>query len=78
MALTTESALRKDKRSARHSKMDAMQHRHFAVIAGIIANIPDKEIRFAVTQQFVAALANTNSRFDRARFMRACGADVVA
>ena len=75
--LTIESATRKDKRSAKYAKMDAMQHRHFAVIADIIADIPDKKIRFACTQQFVAALAGTNSRFDRARFMRACGVDVT-
>lgn len=78
MALTIESATRKDKRSAEYAKMDCMQHRHFAVIAGIIAAMPThaaslRTARRSVALSFADALAHSNQRFDRTRFLIACG-----
>jgi len=77
MALTQESALRKDKTN-RHGNMDGMQHRHFAVIAGIIADMPThapslRTAKRSVALTFADKLAHTNQRFDRERFLRACG-----
>lgn len=70
MTLTTESALRKDKRNA----VSTMEHRHFATVAAILR---DMDIaggqRSSVIRQFADALARTNLRFDRERFLRACG-----
>lgn len=68
MALTTESALRKDQTNAG----GRLEHRHFAVIAGIIADMP-AQYRRDVAETFAAGLEHTNPRFDRARFLRACG-----
>jgi len=49
-----------------------MQHRHFAVIAGLIADLDDKGIRIHVAEHFRRGLARTNERFDGARFIKAC------
>ena len=81
MPLTTESATRKDKRSAKYPRMDAMQHRHFAVIAGIIASMPNhaatlRTAERSVALQFADALTGSNQRFDRGRFLRACGEEL--
>lgn len=78
MALTTESALRKDKRNAAGDMNGSLQHRHFAVIAGIIASMPDhaatlRAAKRSVAMQFADKLAGTNPRFDRTRFLKACG-----
>ena len=78
MSLTVESAARKDKRSAKHAKMDAMQHRHFAVIAGIIADMPThaaslRAAKRSVALMFADKLAESNQRFNRIRFLVACG-----
>lgn len=68
MALTKESALRKDQTT------DGMfQHRPFAVIARIIQDYGYPQERSRLAQHFAVALSHTNPRFDRARFMRACG-----
>lgn len=77
MALTAESAARKDQRNAQ-GDLGQMQHRHFAVIAGIIASMPDhaatlRTCKRSVALQFADKLANTNPRFDRRRFLLACG-----
>jgi hypothetical protein len=70
MTLTIQTALRKDT-----TTKAAMQHRHFATIAQIINN------RFGtmsptslniVAEAFADELADTNPRFDRERFLRAC------
>jgi hypothetical protein len=77
MTLTTESALRKDKRTAERGKMDTLQHRHFAFIASVIAKMPDFEfgadIKQSTALQFADACAANNPRFDRRRFFAACG-----
>lgn len=71
--LTTESATRKDLSNARKA---TFEHRHFATVAAIIkdmraylpGNTGDR-----VAEEFADSLAGTNPRFDRARFLRACG-----
>lgn len=70
--LTTESALRKDKRTGKLVYADGMQHRHFACIAAIIAGIENVKERDKTAQRFADAFAGGNPRFDRARFLRAC------
>lgn len=77
MALTIESALRKDKTN-KHGNLDGMQHRHFAVIAGIIADMSShapslRTAKRSVALTFADKLASTNQRFDRRRFLLACG-----
>lgn len=70
MALTTQAALRKDRRNARGPEL---QHRHYAVIAGIL-----KDWRNRSTAEFFAdRLRATNPNFDRDRFLRACGYEEV-
>lgn len=77
MALTTEAATRKDKTTG----LSEMQHRHFATVAAIIASMSKVnnqehgfiDVREDVAEHFADELAKTNPRFDRARFMRACG-----
>lgn len=72
MALTTEAALRKDKTNS----ASEMQHRHFATIAAILADLPDHWSRKpAVIHHFAEELRHTNPKFDRARFLRACGVE---
>lgn len=70
MALTPDTALRKDRRSG----VTSLQHRHFATIAAIIADFPgDRE---ALAQHFGYRLQETNANFDSQRFIRACGVEV--
>jgi len=73
MPLTMESALRKDKSSGKGS----LEHRHFATIAAIITEIsvPDESYRETLAKEFAWSLASTNPRFDKARFLRACGVE---
>lgn len=67
--LTPESALRKDRTT--HA---TLQHRHFAEIARIIALLGGEDLTPQnVASHFADELANSNPRFDRTRFMRACG-----
>jgi hypothetical protein len=68
MPLSDHSMLVKDRRNA---KADVLQHRHFAVIAGVIAKL-DPTIRLATAKHFANELSATNPRFDRTRFLRAC------
>ena len=80
MPLTIESAARKDRRNATGDLDGTLQHRHFAVIAGIIADMPShaatlRSAKRSVALAFADKLANTNSRFDRQRFLRACGVE---
>lgn len=70
MALTIEAALRKDKRNAKCIPA-RMEHRHFAMIAGILALLPQSEENDEIVEHFAKELAKTNPRFDRARFLRA-------
>ncbi len=81
MSLTIESAHRKDVRSAKHANGNwpgVLQHRHFAFIAGVIKVMPDhapslRAQKRSTALAFADACAGTNPRFDRARFMLACG-----
>jgi hypothetical protein len=50
-----------------------MQKRHFEMIAAIVREIGDYAVRAVVADNFARRLASTNSRFDRARFLTACG-----
>lgn len=67
--LKPEAALRKDQTNANSD----MQHRHFAAVAAIIKSFPEGAERISVAHTFAAGLAHTNAKFDRARFLRACG-----
>ncbi len=74
MALTTEAALRKDRTTA----PVPMQHRHYATIAAVIKGriepVPDGHLTSKhVAEIFAQELAATNPRFDRRRFLTACG-----
>lgn len=74
--LSTEAALRKDKTQPSDN---AMQHRHFATIAAIIADKFGEKTTSTewnqkdIANHFADALTATNPKFDRARFLRACG-----
>lgn len=68
MALTAQAALNKDRTNA-HAHMGDLQHRHFAVIAGILR---DMNAPTETCEQWADRLRHTNPRFDRARFLRAC------
>jgi hypothetical protein len=77
MTLSTKAATAKDSRNAGSE----MQHRHFATIAAIIKdmtvfdNLGDgDEWRKEIAYHFADELAKTNPRFDRDRFLKACGA----
>lgn len=73
MALMTEATARKDKINAGA----ILQHRHFATIAAIIADHPGPSatVRRQMATHFANGLSNTNPKFDRARFLRACGVE---
>jgi hypothetical protein len=83
MSLTIERALRKDKRTATHRKANGLQHRHFAFIAATLWDLKFDFIKegdtasyekwFAHVRHCADACAAGNPRFDRARFLRACG-----
>lgn len=73
--LTTESAARKDRTSGQGAEL---QHRHFAFIAATIASMPDhaatlRAQKRSTAHAFADACARSNPRFDRARFLAACG-----
>lgn len=75
--LTQQSALRKDQSSANTA---TLEHRHFSFIAGVIKAMPShaaslRAQRRSTAVAFADACAGTNQRFDRARFMRACGVE---
>lgn len=65
------TANRKDMRAT----MPAMQHRHFAAIAAMVRDLPERVNRLAVARSFAGKLASTNRNFDRARFIAACQAE---
>jgi len=77
--LTTESAARKDLSTARHGV--ELQHRHFSFIAAVIAGFPTidqpggipRKMRETLVERFADACAQSNPRFDRCRFLKACG-----
>ena len=70
-----DAAARKDELGARYPAK--LQHRHFAVIAKIIKDMDTGEgVRAGVAYHFAAELAETNPKFDRTRFLDACGVEV--
>lgn len=84
MTLTTESAARKDRIAERAT----FQHRHFATIADTLRRRLTRAPTMAATivhggvalwsaldicEIFADELGATNPKFDRDRFMRACG-----
>ena len=73
MALNAETAFRKDRRTGKTK----MEHRHFATVAAIIADdlatVATDNERRAIAEVFANGLAGTNPRFDRRRFLKACG-----
>ena len=79
--LTQSSALRKDIRNAAKaggSWPGVLQHRHFAFIAGVVKAMPDhapslRAQKRSIALAFADACAGTNPRFDRRRFLLACG-----
>ena len=76
MHLKPETALAKDRRSA----LCPLEHRHFAAIATIIRDLHAQGTMSlsdagCVADHFADALAKTNPRFDRARFMAACAGE---
>ena len=73
--LKPAAALRKDKTNAFAS---SMEHRHFATIAAILKSLHSvggESTRTWVAEYFANELASTNPRFDRRRFLTACGAE---
>lgn len=50
-----------------------LEHRHFAFIAGVIDGIDDPVAKVSAALSFAKACARTNPRFDRLRFLAACG-----
>ena len=70
MTLTVESANRKDLNTGKSAEL---QHRHFSFIAAVIREIPVSQGRADVAERFAEACRGSNPRFDRRRFMAACG-----
>ncbi len=75
MPLSTQAAMQKDKTTG---KSVELQHRHFAFIAAVIADIPDGQQRYEMAYHFGLACRKTNANFDHDRFMLACKAIKVA
>lgn len=72
MALTTESAARKDATTVSGSPV-RLEHRHFAFIAAVLADCKDLANQGTIARRFAEACQRSNPRFDRARFLSACG-----
>ena len=75
--LSTQAALRKDRTQP---SGPILQHRHFAFIAAVIANMPThaatlRTQKESTARAFAEACAKSNPRFDHARFLRACGVE---
>jgi hypothetical protein len=68
--LTKESAARKDSTTGATAEL---QHRHFAFIAAVVKDETDMFVRGRLARRFADACARTNPRFDRTRFLAACG-----
>ena len=67
-------ALRKDQANA---DRPTLQHRHYAVLAGIFAKRNKVANCNGVCRFFADELAKTNPRFDRKRFLIACGIETI-
>lgn len=75
MPLSMQAAMSKDKFAGKHVEL---QHRHFAFIAAVIAEIADANQRYEMAYHFALACRKTNKNFDHDRFMIACNAIKVA
>lgn len=51
-----------------------MTRKDYELIAATIREIPAFPSKRIVAEEFATALAGTNPRFDRDRFLKACGA----
>ncbi len=71
--LTKESATRKNQTTGKTAEL---QHRHFSFIAAVIKDLglEGSEQRH-VAKCFAHACAGSNPRFDRSRFLTACGVE---
>ena len=77
MALTTQSAYRKDLRTPSGV---TMEHRHFAVIAATLRayfddNTMSPDLKQDMLDHWADAMARTNPKFNRNRFVRAVVGD---
>ena len=52
-----------------------MSKKHFVALAKKIACIEDSEVRKEVASAVADVCADCNDRFDRGRFLRACGVE---
>jgi hypothetical protein len=52
-----------------------LTRRCFVFVAQTIATCPLEQERAAIAEHFASALAATNPRFDRERFLAACGVE---
>jgi len=66
-----ETMARKDARTA--ETLPVFQHRHFAAIAAVFAAGQDEGPGYSSAHEMANMLQRSNPRFDRARFLRACG-----
>ena len=73
MPLSKHAALSKDRASGKGVQL---QHRHFAFIASVIADLP-ADIRQQVADAFARMLWRTNDNFDVDRFMLASGIELI-
>ena len=71
MPMTMSSKLAKDRRTA--SERPQLEHRHLAVIADTIRMMMPLSMRTATAHHFAAHFKDRNKKFDRERFLHACG-----
>lgn len=62
---------KKDKRTA--EARPQLEHRHFAVVADTIRMMMPLALRRATAMHFATHFADRNKKFDRERFLHACG-----
>lgn len=67
--LPPAAAKAKDPRSG----LGPLQHRHFAAIAAVVATMAGRPSAEVATHHFATELRATNPKFDKARFLAACG-----
>jgi len=73
MRMSEESLHDKDKRTAEGRPQ--LEHRHFAVVASVIAQMMPLKLRKTTAMHFAEHFKERNVRFDSARFLRACNYD---
>lgn len=52
-----------------------MSRKHFVALAETIARIENNEVREQTARAVASVCAECNGRFDRGRFLRACGVE---